>query len=77
MAKISIKLDVLNSKEIVGKKKGRLIGSLAAISLTEEKLKKKVEQEICKRIVANLRKNLDQVFQEEGISARLRIKSRV
>ena len=77
MAKILIKLDVLNSAEVVGKKKGRLLGSLAAISLSKEKLKRKVEEEVCKRIVERLRENLDKVFQEEGISARLRIKSKV
>ncbi len=77
MAKILIKLDVLNSAEVVGKKKGRLLGSLVAISLSEEKLKRKVEEEVCKRIVERLRENLDKVFQEEGISARLRIKSKV
>ncbi len=77
MAKILIKLDVLNSAEVVGKKKGRLLGSLAAISFSEEKLKRKVEEEVCKRIVERLRENLDKVFLEEGISARLRIKSKV
>ncbi len=76
MAKISIQLDVLNSAEIVGKKKGRLMGSLAAFSLSEKKLKRKVEEEICQEIVAKLRENLKQVFEEEGILARLRITSK-
>ena len=77
MAKIIIHLDVLNSAEIVSNKKGRLMGSLAAISLSEDKLKTKVEKEVCRRIVANLKDNLDRVFEEEGINARLRIKSKV
>ena len=76
MAKISIELDVLNCAEIVSKKKGAFMGSLAALSLSEKRLKKKVEQEICKEIVNKLRENLDQVFKDEGITARLRITSK-
>ncbi len=76
MAKISIELDVLNSSEIVSKKKGALLGSLASLSLSEKRLKRKVEQEICKEIVNKLRENLDQVFKDEGITAHLRITSK-
>jgi|GEM_PF-5747693 len=76
MAKISIELDVLNCSEIVSKKKGALLGSLASLSLSEKRLKRKVEQEICKEIVNKLRENLDQVFKDEGITAHLRITSK-
>jgi hypothetical protein len=76
MAKISIELDVLNSAEIVSKKKGALLGSLAALGLSEKRLKRKVEQEICKEMVLKLKENLDEVFKEQGISARLRITSK-
>ena len=76
MAKISIELDVLNCAEIVSKKKGAILGSLASLSLSEKRLKRKVEQEICKEIVNKLRENLDQVFKDEGITAHLRITSK-
>lgn len=68
-------MDVLNSGEIVTRKRGRIMGSLATISLGKKKLKRKVEEEICKRIVDKLRENLDQAFLEEGITARLKIRS--
>ncbi len=76
MAKISIELDVLNCAEIVSKKKGAFFGSLAALGLSEKRLKRKVEQEICKEMVLKLKENLDQAFKEEGISAHLRITSK-
>ena len=77
MAKVLIEIDVLNSHEIIKEKKGKFTNWFASLIYSEEDLKKKVEEKICKEIVKSLRENLDKGFQEEGVAARLRISATV
>jgi hypothetical protein len=73
MAKITIQIDVLNSKEIVKEKKGRLLGLFASIFMKEEDLKRKIEEKISEDIINGLKETLDKRFKEEGVAASLRI----
>lgn len=77
MAKVHIEIDVLNAKEVVKKKKGRVAQWLASLVYKEDALKKKVEEEICKEIVKALSDNLHKEFLKEGIAAKLSITTKV
>ena len=77
MAKVHIEIDVLNAKEVVKKKKGRVAQWMASLVYKEDVLKKKVEEEICKEIVKALSDNLDKEFLKEGIAAKLNISIKV
>ena len=73
MAEISIDIEVLNPEEVVKHQKGKFIGSLITKSMSHASLKKKVEKEVCKRVIAELKAHIDEAFKEEGISAHLKI----
>ncbi|MGI9542684.1 MAG: hypothetical protein ACR2MX_05450 [Cyclobacteriaceae bacterium] len=73
MAEISIAIDVLNPEEVVKHQKGKFIGSLLTTSMSHATLKKKVEKEVCKRVIAELKEHLDEAFKNEGIAAHLKI----
>jgi hypothetical protein len=73
MAKITIQLDVLNSKEIVRNRKGKLVGFVASIFMKEEDLKRKIEEKITEDIVRGLKETLHQRLKEEGVAASLKI----
>lgn len=73
MAKVLIEIDVINTHDIIKKKKGKFTHWFASLIYKEADLKKKVEEEICKEVVQSLKQNLDKGFQEEGITAKLRI----
>lgn len=77
MATVHIEIDVLNAKEVVKKKKGRVAQWLASLVYKEDALKKKVEEEICKEIVKVLSENLDKEFVKEGVAAKLTITTKV
>ncbi len=77
MAKVQIEIDVLNAKEVVKKKKGRVAQWFASLLYKEDILKKKVEEEICKEIVKALSDNLHKEFLKEGIAAKLNISIKV
>lgn len=77
MARVLIEIDVLNAREVIKKKKGRIAQWLASLVYKEDILKKKVEEEICKEIVKALSENLDKEFSKEGVSARLSISTTV
>lgn len=76
MAQVLIEIDVLNSSEIIKEKKGRFLNWVASVFYSDEDLKKKVEEKICRELVKELRKNMDQGFQQEGISAKLKISAK-
>lgn len=73
MATIKVQFEVLNPKEIVKEKKGRLIGLFASIFMKEEDLKKKIEAKITEDIINGLKDTLDKRFKEEGVAANLKI----
>lgn len=73
MAKVLIEIDVLNTHDIIKKKKGRFAHWFASVIYKEADLKKKVEEKICKEVIQSLKENLDKGFQEEGVVAKLRI----
>lgn len=73
MAEISIAIDVLNPEEVVKLQKGKFIGTLITTSMSHTSLKKKVEKEVCKRVITELKEHLDEAFKNEGISAHLKI----
>lgn len=73
MAQINIAIEVLNPEEVVKHQKGKFIGSLISTSMSRTSLKKKVEREVCKRVIAELKEHLDEAFKNEGISAHLKI----
>ena len=73
MADISVQIDVLNPMEVLKHKKGKFMGSILAIWMDEEQLRTRIEEEICKEVVSQLRKKLDQRLNEEGIVAHLHI----
>lgn len=77
MATVHIEIDVLNAKEVVKKKKGRVAQWLASLVYKEDALKKKVEEEICKEIVKAISENLHKEFVKEGIAAKLNITTKV
>lgn len=73
MAKVLIEIDVLNPHEIIKNKKGKVTNWFASLIYSDEDLKKKVEEKICKEIVQALRENIDKGFAEQGVAAKLRI----
>lgn len=73
MAKVLIEIDVLNPHEIIKSKKGKVTNWFASLIYSDEDLKKKVEEKICKEIVQALRENIDKGFEEQGVAAKLRI----
>ena len=73
MADISVQIDVLNPYEILKHKKGKLVGSVFALWMNEDDLRSKIEEEICKVLVSELRSQLDERLNEEGILAHLHI----
>lgn len=73
MAKVLIEIDVLNPKEIIKGKKGRFTTWFASLIYSEEDLKRKVEEKICAEIVKSLRENLDKGFEEQGVTAKVKI----
>ena len=73
MADISVQIDVLNPMEVLKHKKGKLMGSLFAMWMDEHELKTRIEEEICREVVRQLREKLDQRLNEEGIIAHLHI----
>ena len=73
MAEISISIDVINSSQVVSKKKGKLISWLATQVTNPEGLKRAVEKKICQEIVESIRHHLDVRLKEEGIAANLKI----
>jgi len=75
MAHINILIEVLNPEELIKHRKGKFIGSLISTSLSHESLKKKVEKEVCKKVIKELKNNLDKAFKKEGVAAHLKISS--
>jgi len=73
MADISVKIEVLNPLEVIKHKKGRFMGSLVSLWMDEHDLKTKIEEEICKEVISQLREKLNQRLNEEGIIAHLHI----
>lgn len=73
MASIKVQFDVLNPREIVKEKKGRLVGLFASIFMKEEDIKKKIEAKITEDIISGLKDSLDKRFKEEGVMANLKI----
>ena len=73
MARIYVEIDVLNSSDVIKKKKGVFIGAMASLFMHEGDLKAKIEQVICTEIVNSLRTELNRKLTEEGVTAKLHI----
>lgn len=73
MKEISIKFEVLNPKEVVGKKKGKWVKLFASVFMNELKLKQKVEEQVCSEIVNSLKENLTSSLKNEGVEANVSI----
>jgi len=73
MPQIVVKIDVLNTPEIIRSRKGKTLYWLAHQIKGPEGLKRMVEEHILKEVVSSLKKNLDRRFKEEGILAKLKI----
>jgi hypothetical protein len=73
MAKVIVEFEVLNTMEIVKAKKGRFIGLVASLFMSEAKLKQKVEEKIKADLVEGLRDNLSKRLAEEGVSANIKV----
>jgi hypothetical protein len=73
MARIYVEIDVLNSSDVVKKKKGVFLGAMASLFMHEEDLKAKIEQVICAEVVNKLRAELNKKLIEEGVTAKLHI----
>lgn len=73
MKEISIQFEVLNPKEVVGKKKGKWVKFFASVFMNELKLKQKVEEQVCSEIVNSLKENLTTSLKNEGVEANISI----
>jgi uncharacterized protein (DUF2267 family) len=71
MATISVQIDVLNPKELIGKKKGKAVKFIASVFMNEKALKRKVEEQIVNEVLNTLKKNLEAGLIAEGVRARL------
>ncbi|CAN5263828.1 hypothetical protein BH23BAC1_BH23BAC1_33650 [soil metagenome] len=71
MAIISVQIEVLNPKELIGKKKGKFIRILASMFMNEKALKKKVDEQVVNEILTSLKENLEAGLSSEGVKANL------
>jgi hypothetical protein len=71
MATISVEIDVLNPKELIGKKKGKAVRLFASVFLNEKAIKRNVEEQVVKEILKSLQENLQAGLSAEGVKARL------
>jgi hypothetical protein len=70
---ISVQIEVLNSKELVEKKKGKIAKWAASIFIGDKKIKKKVEEQVCAEVVKTLQNTLKAKLREEGVDAKINI----
>lgn len=71
MAVIEIKLDILNSKELVTREKGKLTGFIAGLVMNEATLKSKVEEKVCLEIIEKLKDAIVPGLVQEGVKAEI------
>jgi hypothetical protein len=69
MAVIKINIEVLNAKELVKREKGKFTGFIAGLVMSDELLRKNVEEKVCLEIVKKLKETLEPGLQSEGIKA--------
>ncbi len=71
MPTISIQIEVLNPKELVEKKKGKVAKWMASIFIGEKAIKKKVEEQVCAQVAKKLQQNLGEQLKGEGVDAKI------
>lgn len=71
MPVISVNLEVLNPKELVEKKKGKVAKWMASIFIGEKAIKKKVEEQVCEEVAKTLKETLGLKLKEEGVDAKI------
>lgn len=73
MAKIMVNIEVLNTSEIIQRRKGKIFHWLARRIKSPDELRRAIEKKISKEVIDGIKVSLDQRFKEEGIAARLKI----
>lgn len=71
MTIIEIKVDILNSPQVVIKEKGKFLGFMAGIFMDKNKLKRKVEAKVCEEVIKKLQESLNTGLEEQGIIANI------
>ncbi|WP_028982461.1 hypothetical protein [Sporocytophaga myxococcoides] len=71
MAIIQINLNITNAEEVLHAKKSELTSFIADLALSDKKIKKKVEEEVCKQLVKQLKEKIETGLIEEGVKAEL------
>ncbi|MDQ3392607.1 MAG: hypothetical protein M3512_00590 [Bacteroidota bacterium] len=70
---ITVHIEVLNPKELVEKKKGKLARWAAAVFMGEKAIKKKVEDQVGIEVANALQQTLKSKLLEEGVDAKIKI----
>lgn len=73
MAKIMVNIEVLNTSEIIQRRKGKFFHWLARRIKSPDELRRAIEKKISKEVINGIKVSLDQRFKEEGIAAKLKI----
>jgi len=73
MAKIMVNIEVLNTSEIIQRRKGKIFHWLASRIKSPDELRMAIEKKISKEVINGIKVSLDQRFKEEGIAAKLKI----
>lgn len=71
MATIQITIDILNHNKIVEKHKGRFMEAFANLFMDKEKLKREVEENVCREIIKQLQEKMPEELEKNGVKANI------
>jgi hypothetical protein len=71
MAIIQINLNILNAEEIMHERTSNFTSFIADVVFNNKKIKKKIEKEVCRRLIKQLKEKVEPGLIEEGVKAEL------
>ncbi len=71
MAIIQINLNITNAEEVLHSKKCEFTSFIADLTLSNKKIKRKVEEAVCKQLIVQLKEKIESGLIAEGVKAEL------
>ena len=71
MAIIQINLNITNAEEVLHAKKSEFTSFIFDLALSDKKIKKKVEEEVCKQLIKQPKEKIELGLIVEGVKAEL------